>query len=876
MNIFIQIEALLSLVLVVVVYIDDVYPSHHHQGYAHQSHPSADFTHHTIVEPILYHKKSEKRIHTTKESNGFHVEHLFVKLNADNQTFELDLVLNKQLLAEGFFHRYQENGSDKIFRHNSKDSELCEYQGKIRGKINSWVALSTCEGLIGVIFDGKELHYISSQRNSSASTVYNSHIEHFFYSQSNIKSHNKSCGEKNVDEQMFRYKRYSAQKKTVHVPYNADKLTKYVELILVVDNKEYIAFGRNKYRVVQHGKAIFNMVNAFYSPLNIFVVLVGIVIWSERDEISLSNGGTILSNFANYRKSKLLKDHPNDNAQLLGKFNLGGSNVGRGYTGAICSHENSVAVSKDHSNVIGIMAETIAHELGHNFGLPHDDKSCKCPETYCIMSPVSTTATSWSSCSLFHLMLSFTKGLDYCLRNEPKKLLDYPICGNGFVERGEECDCGLPEYCTNACCNATSCLLKPNATCAAGSCCDLSTCKLKGAGTICRSADYECDLPEYCTGKSEFCPENTYKMDTEPCANGKAYCYNGFCRTRTDQCKLIWGLGGESCEETGYNQNMRADESGHCGYDKFSRTFTKCQNEDKFCGLLQCRSSNDDPEFGLWESINPHFSNLNKSLLILCRSLSSLFDHNVVDPSMVADGAPCGDGKMCVNQKCLSVSSLRTKGRDCSNNCKNGWCNNLGHCHCKDGFAPPNCGSSGPGGSEDSGPASSLNRGLNLMGLYITILVILLIIAACVVIWYWLKPEDFFKISRTINTSFRSFIKYLSEIFTYPFQACRQCLVKVIYTENKVMNVPENNEHKIQSKPQIVIERSVLVSTTNLEITKSLTITEAREKLRKTGNFRRHEIGGIASANYPKKEKKEANVSSLANAFENPNFKEQI
>lgn len=49
----------------------------------------------------------------------------------------------------------------------------------------------------------------------------------------------------------------------------------------------------------------------------------------------------------------------------------------------------------------------------------------------------------------------------------------------------------------------------------------LQTCLPKTAGTMCRSADYECDLPEYCTGQSEYCPPDIYKMDTEVCDEGK-------------------------------------------------------------------------------------------------------------------------------------------------------------------------------------------------------------------------------------------------------------------------------------------------------------------------------------------------------------------
>jgi hypothetical protein len=55
-----------------------------------------------------------------------------------------------------------------------------------------------------------------------------------------------------------------------------------------------------------------------YSPLNIFIALVGVVVWTEHDEINItSNGDTTLSNFLHYRRGKLAKEHPNDNAQLL-------------------------------------------------------------------------------------------------------------------------------------------------------------------------------------------------------------------------------------------------------------------------------------------------------------------------------------------------------------------------------------------------------------------------------------------------------------------------------------------------------------------------------------------------------------------------------
>lgn len=51
-------------------------------------------------------------------------------------------------------------------------------------------------------------------------------------------------------------------------------------------------------------------------------------------------------------------------------------------------------------------------------------------------------------------------------------------------------------------------MLRRNASCATGECCDLNLCRPKSPGTLCRPADaHECDLPEYCTGQSEYCPK---------------------------------------------------------------------------------------------------------------------------------------------------------------------------------------------------------------------------------------------------------------------------------------------------------------------------------------------------------------------------------
>lgn len=182
------------------------------------------------------------------------------------------------------------------------------------------------------------------------------------------------------------------------------------------------------------------------------------VVWTEKDEITLSDNSRITLNiFAEYRQKVLLKDHPNDNTQLITSkisdhsgqsrileiksmlFHLMYSSsvrVGLAFTGETCLKATSCGIVKNDFG-IATVAEIIAHE--------NDTVDCKCsPDSACIMNKISyeyIPHTHWSNCSTTQLN-SHRDKLD-CLRNVPKQLFGSQICGNGFVGISKECDCGL-------------------------------------------------------------------------------------------------------------------------------------------------------------------------------------------------------------------------------------------------------------------------------------------------------------------------------------------------------------------------------------------------------------------------------------------------
>ncbi|XP_035282533.1 disintegrin and metalloproteinase domain-containing protein 15 isoform X2 [Anguilla anguilla] len=656
------------------------------------------------------------RTDLSKALQDGHPEKLVCELQVGGTLYQLDLEKNHDLMPKppNVFH-YLPNGTGVSLEDNLPMH--CYYHGSARGFPQSRVALSTCSGLRGVIVInatlGFELLPEEKAKPKGWKEGWRGKEEeeegmHLLIPSHRLESRPGDCGVSHTQVPLLAAVPHAHRSKR-----DILSETKYIELVLVVDHKEYKNYQKNDKTVLYRMLDVANQVDWFYRPLNVRVALVGVEIWNDQDKIRVDKNPTeTLNRFLEWRTRELLPRLHHDNAQLVMGDSFDGTTVGMASQSSMCSKDRSGGVNVDHLvSVLGV-ASTVAHELGHNLGMSHDtaDRRCQCQNEPrlggCIMEPSTgfMPGQLFSSCSAQDLSLSLLHGGGMCLFNvpQPEKLLGGPRCGNLYVEKGEECDCGLVDECNDPCCNASTCKLVPGAQCSSdGICCN--NCKLRPAGWVCRDPLGECDLPEHCTGASPYCPDNVFLQNGAPCEGGESYCYSGICASLDSQCQMLWGPNSTKGPEVCFSSvNKQGSKHGNCGQTQ-NGTYIPCSAADVLCGKIQCQGGTERPRLGSNAQILTTKVRLNYTDLV-CRGTYFDLGDDVSDPAMVSQGAACGPGMACVNQRCRAVSVFGVE--ECQRKCNgHGVCNSNKNCHCGMGWAPPDCRYSGHGGSVDSGPA---------------------------------------------------------------------------------------------------------------------------------------------------------------------------
>uniref|UniRef100_A0ABI7WPN0 ADAM metallopeptidase domain 22 n=1 Tax=Felis catus TaxID=9685 RepID=A0ABI7WPN0_FELCA len=610
-----------------------------------------------------------------------HVDQASFQVDAFGTSFILDVVLNHDLLSSEYVERYVEHGGKTV---EVKGGEHCYYQGRVRGNPASFVALSTCHGLHGMFYDGNHTYLIEPEENDTSQedfhfhSVYKSRL--FEFPLDDLPSEFQQV---HITPPKFILKpapKRSKRQLRRH-PRNVEEETKYIELMIVND---HLMFKKHRLSVVHtntYAKSVVNMADLIYKDqLKTRIVLVAMETWAADNKFAISENPLItLREFMKYRRD-FIKEK-SDAVHLFSGSQFESSRSGAAYIGGICSLLKGGGVNEFGKT--DLMAVTLAQSLAHNIGIISDKRKlasgeCKCEDTWsgCIMGDTGYyLPKKFTQCNIEEYHDFLNSGGGACLFNKPSKLLDPPECGNGFIETGEECDCGTPAECVlegAECCK--KCTLTQDSQCSDGLCC--KKCKFQPMGTVCREAVNDCDIRETCSGNSS-----------------QGICFGGRCKTRDRQCKYIWGQKVMASDKYCYEKlNIEGTEKGNCGKDK--DTWIQCNKRDVLCGYLLCTNVGNIPRLGELDGEITSTLVVQQGRTLNCSGGHVKLEEDV-DLGYVEDGTPCGPQMMCLEHRCLPVASFNfstclsnKEGTVCSGN---GVCSNELKCVCNRHWVGADC-----------------------------------------------------------------------------------------------------------------------------------------------------------------------------------------
>ncbi|KAJ3603557.1 hypothetical protein NHX12_028302 [Muraenolepis orangiensis] len=623
-----------------------------------------------VVRPVRLHTLSRRHAEYSRPDT------LRYALTVGGRDFHMHLRKTRELLSSDYSETFYNDDGQRVTS-VPNDIDHCYYNGHIVNDSQSMVSISTCDGLRGFIRTAAQRYSIEPL------TAGEDEGDHAVAVLGDLGGSRPpmTCGVTNTTWETDDIEPPTGRSRSRAGGPSLLQRQKYVELFLVADNLEYLKMKSDKKALRSRLFEMVNFLNMVYKPMNTFVALVGVEVWSNRDQISVTPpAGATLGAFTKWRNSDLIKRKKHDNAQLISGINFEGATVGLAYVGTLCSGHSS-GVVQDHADRAIAIGATLAHEMGHNLGMNHDDSSvCACSGESCIMAGALSWVIpkSFSSCSTSNYEKFLNKRTPGCLLNKPDyRSLEAPaVCGNGFLERGEVCDCGSVEECTNRCCNATTCRLTESSQCAFGECCQ--DCRILPHSSECRHGRDECDLAEFCDGSSNVCPMDVFSVNGLPCDRARGYCFNGQCPQREDQCVKMYGPTAVEARQYCYKQNTRATYYAFCKRPS-NEQFIPCQGEDVMCGKLFCHGGNDGPNYG------------RKVTFSDCKA--TFYGDFTTDYGQVDTGTRCAEGKVCSNNECVSLETAY-RAINCSAKCPgHGVCNHRAECQCEPGWTPPGCSS---------------------------------------------------------------------------------------------------------------------------------------------------------------------------------------
>ncbi|GAB0194304.1 A disintegrin and metalloproteinase with thrombospondin motifs 7 [Grus japonensis] len=594
----------------------------------------------------------------------------FYELRYKGQPLKFNLSLNNNLLAPGFVseRRYGGIATAKIQSHTYNS---CHMIGEVQSRAltGGLAALSTCDGLKGVFQLMNEDYFIepvpTSFREDGAAQP------HRIYKRQapepraepgrSPPAPRETCGVRESQESLERSEKRrerweQKQHRKRRIKQRSISKEKWVETLVVADTKMIEYHGSEN--IEKYVLTVMNMVAGLFhhasigNPINIAIVRL-ILLEDEEEDLKISHhADNTLKSFCKWQKSINVKgdSHPlhHDVAVLLTRkdicaaMNRPCETLGLSHVAGMCQPHRSCNINED----TGLpLAFTVAHELGHSFGIQHDGSSNDCEpvgKRPFIMSPqllYDTSPLTWSRCSREYITRFLDRGWGLCLDDPPaREVLDYPLVPPGVLyDVGHQCRLQYGAY-----------------------------------STFCDDMDSVCNTL-WCTVGNTCHSKLDAAVDGTACGENK-WCFNGECVPvgyRPDAidggwgswsswaaCSRSCGAGVQSAERQCSNPTPKYGGRYCLGERKRFRicNVRPCPPDKPSFRQVQCSQFNPMLYKGKLYRWTPVPNNINPCELH-CRPEDEYFAEKLRDA--VIDGTPCyevnASRDMCINGICKNV-----------------------------------------------------------------------------------------------------------------------------------------------------------------------------------------------------------------------------